>query len=148
MKYFTPEWWSSGCEGADDVFGKYQRYIDSVRDLLPKAALDFNANHTLHDSEVKQIVCDFKSREVELTLHGWDTRFEAKTRYSLCFAGVVMFEQLYPQEEYVESELGDLGYWEWEAGPEGTELRLLFVSSATFRLVFKGFSFKHGALQA
>ena len=33
-----------------------------------------------------------------------------------------------------ESELGDLGYWEWESVPEGTELRLLFVSSATFRL--------------
>ncbi|QBB70249.1 hypothetical protein ELE36_07665 [Pseudolysobacter antarcticus] len=148
MKYFTSEWWGSGCEGADGVFEKYQRYIDSVKDRLPKAALDFNANHTLHDSEVKLIVNDFQKREARLTFHGWDTAFEKKTCYRLTFSNVVLFEQCYPQADYFDTELGDLGYWEWEVVPEGIELRMLFVSSATFRLVFNDFSFKHEALQA
>jgi hypothetical protein len=148
VKYFTSEWWGSGCEGADDVFERYGRYIDSVKDRLPQTVLEFNANHTLHDSEIKRVVCDFAQGETHLVFFGWDVKFETKTRYELTFNNVALFEQCYPQQEYVESELGDLGYWEWEVVEEGTELRLLFASSATFRLCFRGFSFKHEALQA
>jgi hypothetical protein len=148
VKYFTPEWWSSGCEGADDVFIKYQRYIESVRDRLPAAALAFDASHTLHDAEVKLIVSDFEERTLQLTFLGWNTAFECKTRYRLVFERVTLFEQLFPQQERVESELGDVGYWEWEAIAESTELRLLFVSSAMFRLRFREFSFEHAPVQA
>ena len=148
VKYFTSEWWGSGSEGGGEVFETYRRYIESVKDRLPQAVLEFDTSHTLHDSEIKAIACDFARDEVHLVLHGWDTAFEAKTRYELTFNNVTLFEQLFPQQEYVESELGDLGYWEWEALAESTELRLLFVSSATFRLRFRGFSFKHEALQS
>ena len=148
MKYFTPEWWSSGCEGADAVFDKYQHYIESIRDRLPEAALAFDASYTLHDSEVKLIISDFERRTLRLTFLGWDTAFETKTRYRLAFDEVALFEQQFPQQEYVESELGDVGYWEWEAVAAGTELRLLFASSAMFRLRFKEFSFEHEAVQA
>jgi hypothetical protein len=148
MKYFTSEWWSGGCEGADAVFEAYQRHLGLIKAHLPETALDFDASHTLHDSEVKSIINDFAQAQVQLTLHGWDTAFQTKTRYLLNFSGVVLFEQHYPPEVYVESELGDLGYWEWDVAPEGTELRMLFAASAVFRLVFTRFSFRHEAMQA
>jgi hypothetical protein len=148
MKYFTSEWWGSGCEGADDVFAKYQQYIQSVKHRLPKAAVTLDAHHTLHDSEVKEITSDFTSKETRLSLLGWNTGFNTKTKYHLTFTGVSLFEQHLPPDEYVESELGDIGYWEWEALSEGTELRMLFASSAVFRLVFKDFEFTHESVQA
>ena len=146
MKYFTSEWWSSGSENADDALQRYLRYIDTVRDLLPISALEFDATHTLHDSKIKLIVNDFGNSSAQLTFIGWDTEFKVKTLYRLTFAKVFLFEQHFPQDEYIESELGDLGYWEWEAIPNGTELRLLFASSAMFRLRFREFSFGHVAL--
>jgi hypothetical protein len=148
MKYFTSEWWSGGCENTERVLEQYRNHISSIRNLLPQSALDLDAKHTLHDSEVKSIINDFANGEARLTLHGWDTAFQVKTRYFLTFSGVVLFDQLFPPDEYIESELGDLGYWEWSTTPEGTEIQMLFASSATFRIVFKAFSFCHEAVQA
>ena len=146
MKYFTSEWWAAGCEG--DASERYWQYIDSVRGLLPAAARELDTKHTLHDSEVKSVLNDFSKKEISINLLGWDRAFQAKVRYILRFSDVSVFEQIYPQDEYVESELGDLGYWEWEVVSSGIELRLLFASSATFRIVFAEFTFSHERLGA
>jgi len=148
MKFFTSEWWGGGCENAERVFEQYRNHVSSIRSLLPPSTLDLDEKHTLHDSEVKSITNDFASAEARLTLHGWDATLQSKTRYFLTFSGVVLFEQRFPLEEYVESELGDLGYWEWDTTSQGTELRMLFASSAVFRIVFKEFSFRHEAMRA
>ncbi len=147
MKYFTSEWWDSGGKGADDVYEKYQKYIASVKHRLPKTVLSFDANHTLHDSKVKEITSDFTKKETQLILHGWNAGFNTKTKYHLTFTGVSIFEQHLPLNGYVESKLDDIGYWEWEALSEGTELRLIFASSAMFRLVFKDFEFAHESVR-
>jgi hypothetical protein len=148
MKYFTPEWWSSGCEGADDVFGRYQSYLESVKGQLPQGTLAFDASHTLHDSVLKSVACDFEARTTQLTFLGWDTAFEKRTHYRLFFGEIALFEQSFPQQQNAVSGRDDVGYWEWEALPGGTELRLLFASDAMFRLRFKEFSFEYAAAQA
>ncbi len=130
------------------MFERYHRHLESIRAHLPRAVIELDASHTLHDSEVKTIINDFAVSQVRFTLQGWDTSFQIKTRYDLTFSEVVLFEQHFPPEEYVESELGDLGYWEWDLVPEGTELRMLFASSAEFRLIFRGLSFTHEAAEA
>ncbi|NKF24265.1 hypothetical protein [Solimonas marina] len=141
MRYFTSEWWRSG--GERDVAVAYRSYLSSVTNQLPEAALALDREHTLHDAEVKRIQSDFSKGTVSLQLLGWNQAFNEKIRYSLHFSGVTAFEQAFPQEEYVESELGDLGYWEWEVVPTGTELRMLFASSAEFRIVFRALAFSH-----
>jgi hypothetical protein len=146
MKYFTLEWWASGDNG--DVLERYEKHIADIRSRLPPAALTLDAEHTLHDSEIKNIRNDFARREVVLELLGFNQGLEYPVRYSLRFSEVTTFEQHYPQEAYVESELGDLGYWEWDLVPLGTELRMLFASSAEFIIVFKDLAFSHDRVQA
>lgn len=137
MKYFTTEWWESGCDDAPSLFKQYDSYIDSVRSLLPVKLANFDNEHTLHDSEVKSIVCDFEQNVLTIVLNGWNLELEYPVRYTLYFSGVTVFNQELPKQEYVESELGDLGYWEFEALKPLTEVRMLFVSTAEFRIVFK-----------
>lgn len=143
MKYFTTEWWASGGEDPPLLFQKYEAYLASVRSQLPPELVAFENTHTLHDSEVKNIVSDFNNRTVVIVLNGWNQKLEFPVRYTLKFSGVSMFEQKLPQQAYVEAELGDLGYWECEVLESAIEIRMLFVSSAEFRVVFTGFTFEH-----
>jgi hypothetical protein len=84
---------------------------------------------------------------LRFTLLGWNTAFDTKTEYRLSFADVSLFEQHLVIDDCTSAELGDIGYWEWDALPNGTELRLLFASSAIFRLVFGGFRFEHESVK-
>jgi hypothetical protein len=145
MKFFTREWWDGGSENAVAVFQKYADYLKSVEEKLPPQLLELEAEYTLHDSEVKYIRSNFEEQAVSMVLHGWDQQLQNPIRYTLYFSGVTSFEQVLPQQEYVESELGDLGYWECELLEFGVEVRMLFVSYATFRIVFKGFGFEHAS---
>lgn len=72
---------------------------------------------------------------------GWDCKFQFPVRYQLQFLGVSRFEQIFPQADDVEQELGDLGYWEYEKLSQGIEMRMLFVSGAEFVILFSGFEF-------
>lgn len=146
MKYFTSEWWQSGCDDAQLVFERYENYLASIRSQLPPELIVFEAEHTLHDAEVKNIVSDFDGRNVTMILNGWSRKLEYPVRYALHFSGVSLFDQRLPQQDYVEEELGDLGYWECELAGSAIEIRMLFVSSAEFRIVFTGFEFKHERL--
>jgi hypothetical protein len=83
---------------------------------------------------------------VSIELRGWDAPLENPIYYKLHFSGVQEFYQVFPQQEYVEPELGDLGYWEIEALKQGTEVRMLFASDAQFRIVFEGFNFEHSPI--
>jgi hypothetical protein len=148
MKHFTQKWWKSGCENAPAVFEKYEAYLASVRPRLPPTLVALEADHTLHDAEVKSIASDFEARTVVIVLHGWNRELEYQVGYTLNFIGVSTFHQVLPQEEYVESELGDLGYWECELVERGVEVRMLFVSDAEFRIVFTDFSFEHHRREA
>lgn len=143
MKYFTTEWWTSGCENAETLFQKYSSYLTSVQSRLPRELVAFDDEHTLHDSEVKSIVCDFEAKTVAIVLNGWNQQFDRPIKYTIRFSGVTLFDQSLPQEEDVEAELGDFGYWEFEALDSTTEVRMLFFSSAEFRIVFTGFAFEH-----
>jgi hypothetical protein len=143
MKHFTQQWWQSGCEDAPAVFERYESYLASVRSQLPPDLVALEADHTLHDSEVKSIVSNFETRTVVIVLNGWTRELEHRVAYTLTFTGVANFDQVLPQQEYVESELGDLGYWECELLTPEVEVRMLFVSNAEFRIVFNGFSFEH-----
>jgi len=143
VKYFTTEWWASGGENAEALFQQYGSYLASVRSRLPHELVAFDDAHTLHDSEVKNIICGFEAKTVAMVLNGWNQQFDCPIRYTIRFSGVTLFDQRFPQEEYVEAELGDLGYWEFEALDSATEVRMLFVSSAEFRIVFTGFTFEH-----
>ncbi len=140
MKYFTSEWWSSGCED-ESVFERYQEYLSSVSSQLPKNLLSIYNEFTLHDANVKEISSNYRDRSVTIRLNGWDLEFKEKIKYTLQFTDVEQFEQILPQEEYVESELGDLGYWEYEALGEITEMRMFFASGAEFTIKFRGFDF-------
>jgi len=143
MKYFTREWWSGGCENAEEVFREYEAYVATVREFLPANLVELEVSHTLHDSEVKTVSVDLGLRYVAMVLHGWDAALQNKVRYTLRFAGATEFEQVFPQQEFVESELGDLGYWECELLDSCVEVRMLFVSDAEFRIRFTEFSFEH-----
>ena len=148
MKYFTREWWSSGCGEAEALFRQYDKYVASISHALPPRLIEFKEAHTLHDSEVKRINCDFEQGEVELEFHGWNINLEFPVRYNLTYTGVSLFEQLFPQDEYVEQELGDLGYWECELLNGSIEMRMLFASDAEFRIIFRGFEFTHATVKA
>jgi len=143
VKYFTTEWWESGCENPLMVFERYQAYLDSVRTQLSPELVDFQDHHTLHDAEVKGIVSDFSNRTVVMVLNGWNIKLEYPVRYTLHFSGVSLFDQQLPQQEYVEAEVGDLGYWEFEVIDSAIEVRMLFVFSGEFRIIFTGFAFEH-----
>ncbi len=148
MKFFTREWWENAADADFSVFEKYATYLESVKASLPAELLKLEAEHTLHDSEVKSLVSDFNQRTVVMVLHGWDRPLEKPICYTLRFSGVTYFEQILPQQAYVESELGDLGYWECELLEAEVEVRMLFVSYAQFRIVFKAFSFEHASREA
>jgi len=143
MKYFTREWWASEGGSTQDAFDAYDSYLASVRERLPPALVTLEAEHTLHDAEVKQIECSFDARAVGIALNGWNRELEYPVRYVLKFFGVSQFDQVLPQQDYVEEELGDLGYWECELLDKSVEVRMLFVSGAEFRIVFTDFSFEH-----
>jgi hypothetical protein len=148
MKYFTREWWEAGSADAGAVFERYEAYLASVRDRLPPALVVLEAEHTLHDSEVKRVVCSFADERLSMVLAGWNRELEHRVRYELQFSEVVLFEQVFPQQAYVEEELGDLGYWECERLGNLVEVRMLFVSNAQFRIQFTGFNFKHSRDEA
>lgn len=103
----------------------------------------FENNFTLHDSNVKNIECDFKNKTITMKLLGWDNAFKIQLLYFLKFSGVTNFIQNLPQDEYVESELGDLGYHEYELLNNFIEIRMMFASSAEFTIHFTGFEFTH-----
>ena len=147
MKFFTIEWWSSGCED-DSVFDKYQEYLSSVSTKLPKQLLLIQQEFTLHDANVKEIRSDYVNRIVTIILRGWDREFKEKIKYTLRFLGVEQFNQILPQDEYVESELGDLGYWEYEVLDMAVQMRMLFASGAEFEINFNEFEFTHDAVKA
>jgi hypothetical protein len=140
MKFFTREWWEAGSENAAIVFKRYETYLDSIRESLPPALVELEAVHTLHDAELKLVQCNAKEASVLLVLNGWDRDLQYKVQYTLKFTGVGVFEQRLPEQEYVESELGDLAYWECEWLDPEIELRMLFVSSAEFRITFTDFA--------
>jgi hypothetical protein len=144
MKFFTSEWWSTFGDTDDlSVFARYDSYLASVTHKIPKKLLDFHKNHTLHDAEVKRITSSFNQKSIQIEFRGWDIELQNPIYYILLFSGVKEFDQLFPQQEYVESELGDLGYWEIEALNQGVEIRMLFVSEAEFKITFEEFSFEH-----
>ena len=78
-----------------------------------------------------------------MRLLGWDLELKDKVRYTLEFSDVSSFDQSFPQQEFVESELGDIGYWEFSLVGSEVEVCILFASSAEFRILFRGFSFSH-----
>ncbi len=107
----------------------------------------FETEHTLHDSEVKSIVSDFNDRTVTMILNGWNRGLEYPVRYTLHFSDVSLFYQQLPKQDHIKEELGDLGYWECELMGSAIEIRMLFVSSAEFRIVFTGFGFENERLK-
>jgi hypothetical protein len=142
MRYFTREWWESGSPDAESVFARYAEHMSRIRAALPQKLIELDEQHTLHDAEVKHIVCDFNTRTVRMSLHGWDQDLNSKVQYHLQFAEVQHFEQKLPPQEYVEEELGDLGYWECDLVPSGVQINMLFVSGAEFEIVFKVFNYQ------
>ena len=148
MKYFTSNWWLSGCENSEAVFAEYNTYFDSIRNSLPAALQELEESFTLHDSKVKLINCDLQFGIVTLVLSGWNQGLNFPVRYNLQFSGVLRLGQSFPQEDYVESELGDLGYWELEKLQTGIEMRMLFASTAEFKIVFTDFTFTHSSISA
>lgn len=143
MKHFTQAWWASGCDDAATVSANYEAYLASVRSRLPPELVALQTEHTLHDSEIKSINCEFAARTVVMILHGWNQKLAYRVGYTLTFTGVSSFHQGLPQRENVERELGDLGYWECELVEPNIEVRMLFESDAEFRIVFTGFVFEH-----
>ena len=140
MKYFTSEWWESGGED-ETVIEKYRDYYSSIESSLPKALQDFNSSHTLHDSNVKEVKCDFSKSNVHIKFRGWDMSLNNVVVYEVEFGGISSFSQSLPKGDYVESELGDLGYWEYEVTKGGIEMRMLFASGAEFSIEFTSFNF-------
>ena len=147
MKYFTSEWWGTGCED-ESVFKKYQEYYSSISSQLPKQLRTLDSKYTLHDSNVKSIHNNFENNEVTIKLSGWDQEFNTPMAYEIKFIGVKEFNQVLPEGDEVESELGDLGYWEYEILNENIEMRILFASNAQFNIVFKDFEFKNEPIKA
>ncbi len=135
MRYFTPEWWSSGCADTSRI-NAYRDHFESIIGALPPSILEFEERHTLHDSRLEAVVANYVDRSLTLRLSGWNRAFSQQVRYNLLFLDVASFEQNLPSGRDVESELGDLGYWEYAIEAQGIELRTLFASGAQFRVVF------------
>jgi Protein of unknown function (DUF4085) len=149
MKFFTSEWWSTFGDTEDmSVVTRYNNYLASITHKLPKELLDFHTNHTLHDAQVKRIVSSFNQKTIQIEFRGWDIQLQNPIYYTLLFSGVKEFDQRFPQQEYVESELGDLGCWEIEALNQGIEIRMLFASEAEFKITFEGFSYAFKQISA
>ena len=140
MKYFTTDWWANG---GDDLtaFTQYEAYLASARAHLPPALSLLESQYTLHDSKVSLICNNFERKTVDLQLRGWDRALLHRVNYTLKFLDVKEFVQTLSSES--AEELGDLGYWECEYLAPLVEMRMLFASSAEFRIVFGGFAFTH-----
>jgi hypothetical protein len=138
----------NGCEKAQPLFEKYEAYISSIQSAVPPALMSLHSAHTLHDSKVKRIQSDFLARKLFIELSGWDRKLTYPVLYRLSFGDLLEFEQRFPQQSDLGQELGDLGYWEIEKVNGGIEVRMLFASSAEFRIVFRDFEFTHGRVQA
>lgn len=143
MKFFTQAWWEAGCDNAGEVFRQYEAYLSGVREHLPPTLLELETQHTLHDAELKSLEVSGTEQTVLLVLNGWNRELQYRVRYTLRFTGVSRLAQQLPAEDFVEQELGDLGYWECEWLQPEVEVRMLFVSSATLTIRFTGFSFEH-----
>jgi hypothetical protein len=141
MKFFTSKWWESGCADTS-VIEKYQAHYNSIENNLPYNIREFETEHTIHDANVKGIESDFEKRNVQISLLGWDNEAENRILFDLTFYGVSSFLQLLPFENRFEIEFGDLGYWEYDVVKDGIEMRMLFVSRAEFKIVFREFEFK------
>ncbi len=122
MKYFTSEWWSQGCTDSA-VVERYSAYYDSIKHRLPSALVEFEAKHSLHDARLVRTICNFAEKTVECEFCGWDQALTHQVGYSLVFSGAVALEQLLPEGRDVQSELGDLGYWEYEMLSDAIEMR-------------------------
>lgn len=138
MKYFTPEWWTSAGESANNASELYYAYWKSIEGSLPKPLIELETHHSLHDSVINSIVCNFSEQVVEIKLNGWDREFNNKVKYHLYFKGVSYFDQYIP-----DSEFGDLGYWEYEKHSEQIEMRMLFASYTELRIRFHDFEFSY-----
>jgi len=143
MKYFTTEWWEGGCEAPSNVIEQYRAYLASILVQLPTSLVDFENNHTLHDSQLKSIDNNFSNRTIVMMFDGWTQNLEHRVRYKLNFFGVSQFHQQLPEQDYVESELGDVGYVELELVDAAIEMRILFASSAEFKVTFSDFAFEY-----
>ena len=140
MKYFTQDWWASGC--ADEaVFTAYQKYYRSISSALPLALRSLLDEHTLHDSNVMEIDSDFLSKTVTIQLNGWDTKFEKRLTYRLSFRGVTRLVQTLPRLECDSYGADDLGYYEVEVVEKLIEFRALFASDAELKILFTDFAF-------
>ena len=140
MKYFTQNWWASGC--ADEaVFTAYQNYYCSISSTLPPALRSLLDEHTLHDSNVMEIDSDFLSKTVTIQLNGWDTKFEKRLTYRLSFRGVTRLVQTLPRLECDSYGADDLGYYEVEVVEKLIEFRALFASDAELKILFTDFAF-------
>lgn len=139
MQFFTRDWWELGCPKAEEVFARYSAHFAGIREALPPDLIELEEEHTLHDSEVKEVTCNVGSCTLTLRLEGWNQDLTSKVQYRLHFLEANEFEQVFPQKEYVERELGDLGYWECELVQGLVQMKMLFVSGAEFRVVFKDF---------
>ncbi|MES2934349.1 MAG: DUF4085 family protein [Pseudomonadota bacterium] len=139
MKYFTVEWWQNECENSSPMFERYQTYFDSIAHKLPDSLVCLTEQHTLHDAKITRISCNFASKTAVIELQGWDKHLTYPVKYTLTFEGVSRLHQDVPKQE----ALGDLGYWECELVDDAIEVRMLFVSSSEFKIVFTGFSFEH-----
>jgi hypothetical protein len=147
MKYFTPEWWSAGCEDRAPIEA-YQAEFSRIKARLPPEVVQFEELHTLHDGRLEEVHCEFGSGEVRMRFAGWNRDFSKPAFYSLTFKEVTVLEQRVPSGRGPEPEFGDLGYWEYALCPAGVEMCILFVSSAEFRIVFRAFSFSVSAPKA
>ena len=137
MKYFTSEWWSSGCED-ESVIKKYHDYYSSISSQLPTEILVLEKEHTLHDSNIESLHANFINKTIIIHLDGWDQELNNTVKYEISFKDVSSFNQTLPLDENC---LGDLGYWEYEIIESNIEMRMLFASSAQITIVFKDFRF-------
>ena len=137
MKYFTSEWWASGCDD-ESVIKKYHDYYSSISSQLPTDILALEKEHTLHDSNIESIHSDFTNKIITINLDGWDQELNNPVTYEISFKGVSSFNQTLSLDD---NSFGDLGYWEYEIIGSNIEMRMLFASSAQITIIFKDFRF-------
>lgn len=142
MNFFSYEWWQSGCQDADIVFARYRSHFDSIASQLSDSLRHFDASYTLHDSRL--VTLNFKVGEKALCVNfdGWNRQLSEPMFYELTFGEIQSFEQKLPRGRKVDSEFGDLGYWELALVPSEIEFRFLFASSAEMQLCCRSFDFK------
>ncbi len=141
MKFFTTEWWQNSCENAEEVFDSYKEHLSKISSHIPDSLHNFMENHTLHDARVHRI--ETMPSETIIYFMGWNNNFENEVLYKLKFSGVTKFIQQLPTGDYIESELGDLGYWECDFVENHLQINMLFATEAEFQINFKEFNFTH-----